>query len=143
MRKLLTLTRRMPWSERQEGSQNRSPRSRWPASWGWPCSAPSASGPRRPRPPPASCSGPTVTSKPFGTAFDLYAGRQLPVFQYTLKNCKGMTVQILSYGAITQSITVPDKNGNLADVVLGFKTLERLRDMASPPPPDHRRSLLR
>jgi aldose 1-epimerase len=46
-----------------------------------------------------------------------------------------MTVQILSYGAITQSITVPDKNGNLADVVLGFKTLGNYVAQASPPPP--------
>ena len=32
-------------------------------------------------------------------------------------------MQILSYGGITQSITVPDRHGKLADVVLGFKTL--------------------
>jgi len=82
-----------------------------------------------------SCSGPTVTSTPVGTAFDLYAGKNLPVFQYTLTNCNHMTVQILSYGAITQSITVPDKNGNLADVVLGFKTLSDYIAQASPPPP--------
>ena len=56
------------------------------------------------------------------------------MLQYTLKNCKGMTVQILSYGAITQSITVPDKNGNLTDVILGFKTLNDYVTMASPPP---------
>ncbi len=83
----------------------------------------------------AACS-PTVSRQPFGHAFDLYAGRQLPVFRYTLSNCNHMTVQILSYGAITQSITVPDRHGKLADVVLGFKTLNDYVTKASPPPPN-------
>jgi aldose 1-epimerase len=88
------------------------------------------------RPTAASCSGPSVTAKPFGTAFDLYAGKQLPVFQYTLTNCNNMTVDIISYGAATQSITVPDKSGNLANVLLGFKTLNDYVTKASPPPPN-------
>jgi aldose 1-epimerase len=79
---------------------------------------------------------PNVTRQPFGSAFDLYAGHNLPVFRYTLTNCNHMTVQILSYGAITQSITVPDRKGNLADVILGFKTLNDYVTMASPRPPN-------
>ena len=79
---------------------------------------------------------PTVTKHFAGKAFDLYAGRKLDVFRYTLQNCKHMTVQILSYGAITQSITVPDRHGNLANVLLGFKTLNDYVTMASPPPPN-------
>jgi aldose 1-epimerase len=82
-----------------------------------------------------SCSGPTVSRQPFGTAFDLYAGKNLPVFRYTLKNCNNVTAEILSYGGITQSVTVPDKNGKLADVMLGFKTLNEYIAEASPPPP--------
>jgi aldose 1-epimerase len=78
---------------------------------------------------------PTVSRQFFGKAFDLYAGKKLPVYRYTLRNCKHMTVQILSYGGITQSITVPDRHGNLADVVLGFKTLNDYVAKASPPPP--------
>jgi aldose 1-epimerase len=81
------------------------------------------------------CSAPSVSKKFVGTAFDLYAGHQLPVYRYTLANCRHMTVQILSYGGITQSITVPDKHGNLADVILGFKTLKDYIAQASPPPP--------
>ena len=84
----------------------------------------------------ASGCQPTVTKQFFGKAFDLYAGRKLPVFRYTLQNCRHMTVQILTYGAITQSITVPDNHGNLANVLLGFKTLNDYITKASPPPPN-------
>ncbi len=44
-----------------------------------------------------------------------------------------MTVQLLSYGAITQAINVPGKNGKTADVVLGFKTLQDYVANDSPP----------
>ncbi len=82
-----------------------------------------------------ACSGPTISRKAFGTAFDLYAGKQLPVFQYTMVNCGHITAQILNYGGITQSVTVPDKHGHLANVMLGFKTLSEYVAEASPPPP--------
>ncbi len=134
MRKLLTLTRSMPWSERQKAPRSLT-KIVLASVLGVALAGALGTGLAQARPTAASCSGPTVTSQPFGTAFDLYAGKQLPVFRYTLTNCKKMTVQILSYGAITQSITVPDKNGNLADVVLGFKTLDNYVAQASPPPP--------
>lgn len=35
-----------------------------------------------------------------------------------------MEVSIINYGAIVTSIKVPDKNGCVEDVVLGFDTLE-------------------
>ena len=35
-----------------------------------------------------------------------------------------MKVEIINYGAIVVSITAPDKNGKLEDVVLGFDNLE-------------------
>jgi aldose 1-epimerase len=71
----------------------------------------------------ASCHT-TVTRQAFGKAFDLYAGHKLQVFRYTLTNCHGMQVRILSYGGIVQSIEVPGHNGREANVVLGFKTLK-------------------
>ncbi|MGC4191999.1 MAG: aldose epimerase family protein [Thermomicrobiales bacterium] len=40
--------------------------------------------------------------------------------QYTLSNDNGMAVTILTYGAVIQSLTVPDKSGETANVVLGF-----------------------
>ena len=44
-----------------------------------------------------------------------------------------MSVDLLSYGAITQAINVPGKNGKTADVVLGFKTLADYVANDSPP----------
>ena len=38
---------------------------------------------------------------------------------YTLANGKGMSVTIINYGAAIARIVVPDRDGNLADVVLG------------------------
>ena len=42
---------------------------------------------------------------------------------YTLTNGK-MTVKVMSYGAIVTEIDVPDRNGQTADVVLGFNNLQ-------------------
>jgi aldose 1-epimerase len=78
-------------------------------------------------------SGPRVTSEPFGQTIEPYTGKLTQVFRYTLTNCRGMQVKILSYGAITQSITVPDRHGREADVVLGFKTLQDYVNFDSPP----------
>lgn len=43
---------------------------------------------------------------------------------YTLTNANGMQVRVTNYGAIVQSILTPDRNGALADVTLGFDTLD-------------------
>ena len=43
---------------------------------------------------------------------------------YSLKNNKGMEVCITNFGARIVSIVVPDKNGNMTDVVLGFDNIE-------------------
>jgi aldose 1-epimerase len=69
----------------------------------------------------------------FGSAFDKYAGHNLPVFRYTLRNDRGMSVQIITYGATVQDIWVPGSNGQAADVVLGFKTLADYVQFDSPP----------
>ncbi len=42
------------------------------------------------------------------------------VKEFILKNSKGTTVKILDYGAIIRELWVADRNGKLADVVLGF-----------------------
>jgi aldose 1-epimerase len=85
--------------------------------------------------PAKACSGPTVTKQSFGKAFDSYAKKSLPVDRYTLANCRGMQVRVLSYGGIVQSIRVPGRNGKTADVTLGFKTLRDYIKEDSPPPP--------
>jgi len=78
-------------------------------------------------------SPPTVTKENFGSAFDSYAGKDLPVYRYTLTNGNGMRVRILTYGGIVQSVNVPDQAGKSADVVLGFPTLEDYVTKDSPP----------
>jgi aldose 1-epimerase len=45
-----------------------------------------------------------------------------PVEQYVLTN-GGITVKVITYGAIITEIDAPDRNGKLADVVLGFDNL--------------------
>ncbi len=46
-----------------------------------------------------------------------------PVEAITLVNRKGMSATILSYGATLQSLVVPDREGVLADVTLGYASL--------------------
>ncbi len=45
--------------------------------------------------------------------------------KFTLTNSNGMSTVLTNYGAVIVSLFVPDKNGNLSDVVLGFDTLEK------------------
>jgi aldose 1-epimerase len=44
---------------------------------------------------------------------------------YTLKNAAGMEVCITNFGGRIVSIMVPDKDGNMQDVVLGFDTADK------------------
>ncbi len=46
------------------------------------------------------------------------------VLEYQMENRNGMRVSILNYGGIVQSIWVPDRDGELGDVALGFDELE-------------------
>ena len=43
---------------------------------------------------------------------------------YTLKNESGMTVKVTNYGATITSIVVPDRNGKMDDVALGYDQVE-------------------
>jgi len=56
-----------------------------------------------------------VSVKPWGSAPD-----GTPVELYTLSNGKGLSVSISTYGATVVSIETPDRDGKVADVVLGF-----------------------
>ncbi len=44
------------------------------------------------------------------------------IIRYTLTNVSGASVVLSSLGAGIVSVNVPDKDGNIADVVLGYKT---------------------
>ncbi len=43
---------------------------------------------------------------------------------YTLTNAKGLKAKIMTYGAIVVSLEVPDKKGQMDDVVLGYDNLD-------------------
>lgn len=60
----------------------------------------------------------SVTSAPFGALPD-----GAPVTAYTLTNRHGMQVKLLDLGAIISEVHVPDRNGKMADVVLGFDSV--------------------
>ncbi len=62
---------------------------------------------------------PSITKSDFGKTPDGQA-----VELYTLKNAKGAEACIMTYGGVMEKLLVPDRNGNLADVVLGFDTLD-------------------
>jgi aldose 1-epimerase len=46
------------------------------------------------------------------------------VHRYTLTAADGLTVKILTYGGILQSVQVPDERGRPVDIALGFATLD-------------------
>ena len=54
----------------------------------------------------------------------LACGKKQAPELYTLKNDSGMQVSITNYGGRIVSLLVPDREGNLRDVVLGFDNLE-------------------
>jgi aldose 1-epimerase len=59
-----------------------------------------------------------VRREPFGTTADGHA-----VERFTLTSASGVTIAVLSFGGVIQSILAPDRAGALADVTLGYDTL--------------------
>jgi aldose 1-epimerase len=59
-----------------------------------------------------------ISRGPFGTAPD-----GTPVDVYTLRNSQGAEARICTYGGIVVSLKVPDREGRMGDVVLGYDTL--------------------
>ncbi len=57
--------------------------------------------------------------KPFGTMPD---GTDVSVF--TLTNSSGVEARVTNYGGIILSLRVPDREGRLADIVLGYDNLQ-------------------
>ena len=69
-----------------------------------------------------STSSTQVTEELFGT-IQTSNGNQ-SVTKFTLTNVKGVRAQLITYGAAITNLFVPDKNGELQDVVLGFDDLD-------------------
>ena len=61
----------------------------------------------------------SITKEPFGKTQD---GKAVDL--YTLTNANGCVVKITNYGGIVVSLTVPDRNGQMCDVVLGYNSLD-------------------
>jgi len=57
-----------------------------------------------------------VTSRPYGQC------AEGPVMLHTLVNSNGLSVAVMDYGATVVSVVTPDRQGNLADIALGFDT---------------------
>jgi aldose 1-epimerase len=76
----------------------------------------------------AGCAGPSaktaagkmdIAKADFGMTSD---GKKVDI--YTLTNSKGMEVKIINYGGTVVSLRVPDRNGKLDDIVLGFGNIK-------------------
>lgn len=65
----------------------------------------------------------SITKKAFGTTKD-----GIEASLYTLENDKGMKAVVSDFGAVLVSLFVPDKNGNLKDVVWGYETVSGYED---------------
>ena len=60
-----------------------------------------------------------VTKELFGTT-----ANGVEIYKYNIANSKGMSAGVINYGAILVDLYVPDKNGKIDDVVLGYDKLE-------------------
>src|SRR3546814_20759952 len=64
-----------------------------------------------------------ATQSTFGTLPD---GRAVPAVM--LSNANGVSATVIAYGATLQSVILPDKDGNKADVALGYANLQRTEE---------------
>jgi aldose 1-epimerase len=62
--------------------------------------------------------GATLTKEPYGTTAD-----GVEVMQYTMTNAMGTEVKIITYGGTITSIMLPDRQGEMKNVALGFDNL--------------------
>ena len=68
----------------------------------------------------------SVTAKPLkGVAKELFGAlpNGVKIYAYTLTNSKGMSATIINYGATVVRLQVPDRNGKIQDVILGYDDL--------------------
>lgn len=60
--------------------------------------------------------------RPVTTSWGSVNGQEIKKF--TLRNKVGQEVDVVTYGATVTAIRTPDKQNNIADVVLGFDNVE-------------------
>lgn len=68
----------------------------------------------------------------FGTVENPITKKRDAIKKFTWENRDGMSVSVISYGAIIQSIKVPDRSGQVEDVVLGFDDIAGYRKSNNP-----------
>jgi aldose 1-epimerase len=66
-----------------------------------------------------AAAGATATQTEWGALSD---GSKVQAVE--LKNSKGVTARVISYGATLQDLMVPDKDGKAADIVIGYDNIE-------------------
>jgi aldose 1-epimerase len=66
-----------------------------------------------------------IQTKAFGETLEGW-----PVSQFILTNSKGASVRLIDYGAIVTNLFVPDKNGKMDDVVLGFDDVKQYEEIS-------------
>lgn len=69
--------------------------------------------------PPAAAPKPAAITK---ASYGKVDGTDVQIF--TLTNANGLVLKVTDYGTIITELHVPDKNGKMADVVLGFDTVD-------------------
>ncbi len=75
---------------------------------------------------PANSLAAELTRAPFGRTPD---GQ--PVEAFTLTNSRGVSAKVITYGATLQALVAPGRNGERADIVLGFDSAEAYAKNAS------------
>lgn len=59
----------------------------------------------------------------YGSYTDKDDGKLKTVHRFTWKNNNNITIQVITYGGIITSVQMPDKNGTIKDLVMGYDDL--------------------
>ena len=46
------------------------------------------------------------------------------IYRYTFRNSRNVTVRVINYGCVITDILVPDKNGTIDDISIGYDKIE-------------------
>jgi len=69
----------------------------------------------------------SVEKSAFGSTAD---GKEIDL--YTVTNANGLRMSVMTFGATVVSLEVPDRDGNMADILLGFDSAEKYMSEANP-----------
>jgi aldose 1-epimerase len=107
---------------RERMLQNRGRVARGPGWWSGVLCAGALACSAREREPARSALAPPAQPSVQKEAYGELAGQA--VERYTLRNAHGLSLSVITYGATLTELHVPDRAGQLADIVLGFDRLE-------------------